>query len=261
MMRPAWTFSLFFFLARASQAQTHPYHFWAGEIPPYSYLDEKQEALGSLYRIFQALVERMGYKTKVEVVPWKRVLIGTRKDLPIFFIPVARTPEREHIYQWIEPLLIDQFVIYSLQNHMAAVQDKERIKSLRICLLRGSAAEELAKKHGVTRMEPVTNAHSCARLLNANRVDGWLTARSVAETAYVRAGYDLKDLHAGVQLELWPLYLAASKGVPEGEVLKWRSALQKMKRDGTFDRLRQEPIPQAASPDPTPTLPAQSKSR
>jgi polar amino acid transport system substrate-binding protein len=259
MMRFAWIFIMAFFLAGVSQAQTNPYMFWAGEIPPYSYLGPKQEARGDLYRIFQALVERMGYKAKVEVVPWKRVLIGTTKNLPILFIPVARTPERENIYQWVEPLQVDEFVIFALKGQQRAVQDKEKIKSMRICVLRGSAAEELSRKHGVTRLEPVTNASSCARLLQAQRVEGWLTARSVAEAAFVNAGYDLKDLHTAVQLELWPLYLAASKAVPEEEVLKWRTAVQRMKRDGSFETLKLEALA-PSTPSPAPGT-DQSKSR
>jgi polar amino acid transport system substrate-binding protein len=239
MHYPSWTILIFLLLTGTTRAQSIRYRFWAGEIPPYSYVDHAQRPQGDLYQVFQTLVSRMGYPDRVEIIPWKRVLMETQKNLPLVFIPVARSPDREKLYQWIEPLIIESFGIFSLPSREREMQDKERIKTLRICTLRGSATEELARRHDLRQLEIVATNDTCARLLKAGRVDAWLAAKRAAMASFVQVGYDLRDLSAGLQLEQWPLYLAASKSMPETEVLRWRREVQKMKNERSLERLLQ----------------------
>jgi polar amino acid transport system substrate-binding protein len=250
MAHLAWTIGLFLILTGSGQAQSIQYRFWAGEIPPYSYRDRNQQPDGDLLRIFQTLVERMGYKTKVEILPWKRVLMEARKDPPTLFIPLARSPDREKLYQWIEPLLLESFGIFRLRRREPDPQDTEGIPSPRLCILRGSATEELARRHQLGHLVLVSTNDTCARLLKSGRVDGWLAAKRAAFASFALVGYDPKDLSMEVRLEQWPLYLAASKGTPDTEVQRWKSELQKMKSDGTFERLLRKKPARAAGDKP-----------
>jgi polar amino acid transport system substrate-binding protein len=225
------------FLTSTSLAKDQTYRFWAGDIPPYSYVDAGQKSQGNLYQIFQTLVTRMGYDSRVEIVPWKRVLMETQKNAPILFIPTARSPDREKLYQWIEPLMIEVFGIFTMPSRERDMQIKGRIQEARVCTLRGSATEELASRHQLSRVELVASNDTCARLLKAGRVDAWLAAKRAAFASYVQVGYDPAELRSGLVLEEWPLYLAASKAVPEAELLRWKKELLKMKSDGTVERL------------------------
>lgn len=220
-----------------SLAEKKPYRFWAGDIPPYSFVDAGQKSQGSLYHIFQTLVTRMGYDSRVEIVPWKRVLMETQRNSPILFIPAARSPDREKLYQWIEPLMIEVFGIFTLPSQEQAMQIKGRIQKARVCTLRGSATEELVRRHQLSRVELVASNDTCARLLKAGRVDAWLAAKRAAYASYQQVGLDPAELRSGLVLEEWPLYLAASKAVPEADLLRWKKELLKMKNDGTVDRL------------------------
>jgi polar amino acid transport system substrate-binding protein len=232
-----WMMLSLLLLTGTSPANDKPYRFWAGDIPPYSFVDAGQHAQGSLYQIFQTLVTRMGYDSKVEIVPWKRVLMDTQKGLPILFIPAARSPEREKLYQWIEPLMIEIFGIFTLPSRERDMQIKGSIQKARVCTLRGSATEELARRHQLFRLELVASNDTCARLLKAGRVDAWLAARRAAFASYAQVGYDPAELRSGLVLEEWPLYLAASKAVPEADLLRWKKEILKMKSDGTVERL------------------------
>ncbi len=233
----AWTIAALLTLSEDGQAQSKSYRFWAGDIPPYSFVDETRRSQGDLYEVFRVLVKRMGYADTVEIIPWKRVLMETQKPLPILFIPAARSPERENLYHWIEPLIIESFGIFSLPERERETQDRELIKPMRTCTLRGSATEELARRHELRNLVLVATNDTCARLLKAGRVDTWLAAKRAAMASFAQVGYDLKYLAVGIQLEQWPLYLAASKALSDAEVQRWRSEVQKMKRDGSFDQI------------------------
>jgi polar amino acid transport system substrate-binding protein len=237
MKRILLTVAAFFILTGTGQGESISYRFWAGEIPPYSFVDHAQRAQGDLYRVFQALVKRMGYGKQVEIIPWKRVLMETQKNHPIIFIPLARSPERETHYQWIGPLILESFGIFGIVGHNQGIHDKASIRKLRICTLRGSATEALALRHELRQVEIVATNDTCARLLKAGRVDAWLAAKRAALASFAQVGYDVKELKEGVELDHWPLYLAASKSVPPAEIQRWRQELQKMKSDGSFDRL------------------------
>lgn len=227
----------FLLLAGPSQAKNNPLRFWAGEIPPYAYVDAAQKSQGDLYHVFQTLVTRLGYDARVEIIPWKRVLMETQKAVPILFIPAARSPEREKLYQWVEPLMLESFGIFTMPTREREMQDKERIREVRVCTLRGSATEELARRHKLLYLELVATNDTCARLLKAGRVDAWLAARRAAFASFRQVGYDQAQLRSGVELEQWPLYLAASKAVPEAEILRWKNEIVKMRSDGTLTRL------------------------
>jgi len=232
-----WMIVVLLLLAGTSSAKDQAYRFWAGDIPPYSFVDATQKAQGSLYQIFQKLVTRMGYDTSVEIVPWKRVLMETQKSSPILCIPAGRSPDRENLYQWIEPLMIESFGIFTVPDREREMQVKGRIREVQICTLRGSATEELARRHQLLRLESVATNDTCARLLKAGRVDAWLAARRAAFASFIQVGYDPAELRAGPVLEERPLYLAASKAVPEADIRRWRKALLKMKTDGTVEKL------------------------
>jgi polar amino acid transport system substrate-binding protein len=232
-----WMMLAFLFLTGTSPAKDKPYRFWAGDIPPYAFVDAGQKSQGSLYHIFQTLVTRMGYESRVEIVPWKRVLMETQKSEPIIFIPAARSPDRENLYRWIEPLIIENFGVFALPARERDMLIKERIQEARVCTLRGSATEELAKRHQLLRLELVATNDTCARLLKAGRVDAWLAAKRAAFASYAHVGFDPAELRSGLVLEEWPLYLAASKAVSEADVLRWKKELLKMKNDGTLERL------------------------
>jgi polar amino acid transport system substrate-binding protein len=233
----AWMIVALLVLAGTSSAKDNAYRFWAGDIPPYSFVDANQKAQGNLYQIFQKLVTRMGYSGSVEIVPWKRVLMETQKHSPIIFIPAARSPDRENLYQWIEPLMIESFGIFTMPAREREMQTKERVRESRVCTLRGSATEELARRHQLSRLETVATNDTCARLLKAGRVDAWLAAKRAAFASYIQVGFDPAELRAGAVLEEWPLYLAASKAVPEADIRRWRIEFLKMKNDGTVEKL------------------------
>lgn len=225
-------------LAPAARAlERKNFRFWAGDIPPYCYLDSEQQVQGTVLKVFQTLVDRLGFTQKVEVLPWKRVLIEAQKDLPIFFIPVARTPEREKIFSWIGPMLDESFVVFTLKDRVKDARDLEQIRRLHVCTLRGSATEEISRHHRLPHVEMVGSNDTCARLLKAGRVDAWLAAKRGGIASFDLVGFDATELSVAMVLADWPLYLAASKSIPEDELERWRAELRKMKADGSFERL------------------------
>jgi polar amino acid transport system substrate-binding protein len=213
----------------------------AGDIPPFAHQQGKV-GQGVVYEIVSQLATRLGQRSTITFLPWKRCqeLAQAKKNVAIF--PLARTPEREKKYTWILEVLQDPFVLYKVKGNAADISTIQAAQNLNVGALLGSPAESLLRSKGFKRIDLVPTEEQNLKKLMSGRIDAWLVASMVAASIVKKAETtgDLKkpiEIERGVELEVLRQHLAGNPDIDAATVTKWQEAFEAMKRDGTYERI------------------------
>lgn len=207
------------------------------DIAPYCFVSDGVPQ-GFAYEVGKEIVQRLGYETKIEIMPLARALHTVQTEDNVISLWVGRTPDRERSVQWVSLLFTDGFYVYTLKGKPDG-STLEKASLLKVLGANIAAANtQAARKHGLNSIEAISSDDSNGRKLLAERIDGWVTAQSAAEYFITRRAVDPSMLVRGVKLDDYFAYVAASLGLDAAEVNRWRNVLQAMKRDGSLSRLK-----------------------
>jgi len=188
---------------------------------------------GYAYAVTRAIAQRVGYTKVFEMMPWARARMITEHENNVLLVPVVRVPSREAHFQWLVPLLEDDFVLVSqkpIEMKTAAQRN--------ICVLRGSAAIELADRLGYRHLGLATDEEQGLHSLLAGNCDLWLVGRHPAMTLIQQVGRPVTSFYFSASLEHLTMYLAASRSFNTDEARRWQAAYETMRTDGTITALR-----------------------
>jgi ABC-type amino acid transport substrate-binding protein len=209
-----------------------------GVIPPYTY-QEVGNQKGLIVEIVEAMARVTGHSGRIKFLPWKRALMEVTEPggVPRLIIPLNRSPEREDKFLWVQELYVDKTVLVTKKGAQAKIETVDQALNLKTGVLLGSPLEAQLKRLGFREIEPTVDEETNARKLQFGRIAVWHVARLVAPFVFERHGFAVKDLEYGPGLDENDLYLGASKNLPPEQVEKWRKAFQKIKDDGTLEKI------------------------
>jgi polar amino acid transport system substrate-binding protein len=225
---------LFFALALTFAAQSAfaaGLRFVAGEIPPYAY-SENGKTNGAASLIVMEMARELGEPFALEFLPWKRAQDETQQNDNVAIIPLARNAEREPLYKWVGPIIVDQEVLITLAGGKPAPKSLAEAKDWSICTLLGSPTVAALSQAGFTNVQPTKDMATCSRMTNAGRADAWSAARMVAPYQYRMDGFDPSTLRYGALVRPNEIYMGLSPKVPDATVARWQGALEKLRANG-----------------------------
>jgi polar amino acid transport system substrate-binding protein len=205
--------------------------FVGGEIPPYVFTQDGKPN-GAVTQIVTEMAREVGEPFTLEFLPWMRAQDETQKGDNIAIIPLARSAERAPLYKWVGPLLIDHELLTTLASGKPAPKSLSEAKDWSVCTLLGSPTETVLRQAGFTHLELTKDTASCARLLNAGRVDAWSAARMVAPYQYRVDGFDASTLRYSVEVRENQIYMGFSPKVSDETIARWQNALEKLRASG-----------------------------
>lgn len=85
--------------------------------PPYQYVGEDNQVVGSATERVRSIVERAGYTAQFRLYPWARAVYLVDKSSRALIFSIAKTPRREALYQWIAPVAEFRLALVALANH------------------------------------------------------------------------------------------------------------------------------------------------
>lgn len=206
--------------------------------PPLAYHEADGKPAGLAVELVGELLARLGQSGSIELVPWVRGLQFVDEAPAVFLFPMARTPEREQAYQWIGPIYLSHFALYSLADsplRISSLEDAGRAASIGV--YRGDVREQILRNAGLTNLEPGLDELTIGRMLFSRRLD--LIASSVGGMPALVD--QLQRSMQEVQLQLifysTPLYIATSLQTSQLVVAHWQEILVAMRADGFIARL------------------------
>lgn len=196
---------------------------------------ENGKPAGYNVEVVREILRRVNHVDNIQVFPWARGYVMLQNEPNVALFSTTRTPEREHLFQWVGPTNINNWVLYKKKGNklrITTLADAKKVGAIGV--LRDDAKQKFLQDQGFTNVDPVNLGMQNAQKLLGGRIDLWFTANLgfVAETE--KAGIDMKEFEPVLVLRRNYLYVALSKETPDVTVRKWQAALDTMKRDGTY---------------------------
>lgn len=212
------------------------------ELPPYSMtIDGKPSGLAT--EVVQALLDEVGEQSSIQSMPWARAYDTALNGHNVLIYSIARTPEREALFNWIGPIAPGHWFLYSTQANLH-LDSLEQARQYQIATVKDDVGERYLLSRG---FEIGTNLQSSNRYelnyekLRMGRVDLWIINKINADYILRQQGqppehplYPVLDLG---NLDGAELSLAFSRNTSAATLARFRQGLQALKENGQLEAI------------------------
>lgn len=238
-MVKCWSLILFL-VSFAILAEAEPLQILTTEIPPMAFT-KNDKITGYCVEIVEEIQRRIGDHTPIQMMPWSRAYhTGKTKDNVILICP-KRTPDREALFKWVGPVHESTTNIYKKKNAKIEIQSLEDAKKASSILITRNfySYEDLSHK-GFANLETTESPQLALRMLLGGRAPLLVLEKLQAAVILKEIGAEPDAIEVAYTLSPSISYLSFSKALPDATVKKWQDALDKMKKDGAFSRIRKK---------------------
>lgn len=201
------------------------------EYPPYNYTDEQGVFTGTSTARVQGILDKLGLKVKIEVMPWARAYDIVQSTPNVALYSMARTPEREHNFLWVGPVGSYELWLYAKKGSGVMVNSLDDAKTVKaIAAVRNDDGQLKLAAAGFINFVFTDSIVDGLKKLMAGDADLWLGARADVDLVANKAGVDPAQLEPAVLVGTSDIYIAFNKNTPYETILKWQDALDSLKK-------------------------------
>lgn len=219
-------------LCLASGAQATDISFTTEEYPPYSYRQGDQY-FGIGVEQVQELMKDAGLRYGMEMMPWARAYATAQTQSWHCVFAAAHIAERDGLFKWVEPLLVDRNILVSRQGANIKVANLEDAKQYTIGTQRGDYTAGLLKEKGFTKVDLAADFNLTLKKLLSERIELMPMSQNVY-TDLRKQGTPIDDV---VLFSEQKLGIACHKDIDDATIGKMQQALDKLIADGRQDKI------------------------
>ncbi len=228
-------FITFIFITTLSASQDYKLNISTGELPPYAYL-KNNELSGLSVDIVKEIQKRVGYKYQIRNKPWGRVIKESHEPYSMTF-PLARVPYREKLYKWIGPIYTDSFVFIVKKENYRNIKDINELKDISVGVNLGAPTTKRLKSLNFTDLIIITSEIKLSKMFIRDRFQAWYSPKLMIYDMLNRLDYNLDDTSILYKDKTINFYITTSLDVDDKIIKIWQNELDKMKEDGTFQKI------------------------
>lgn len=203
------------------------------EYPPYNMSGPNGEVNGISSRILQALLGEAKLDYTVAIYPWARAIAMARTQAVTCVYSMSRTPERESLYQWVGPLVFNDWALFA-RSGAAKPAQLQAVAKARIGSYQGDAIVPFLQQRG-HQVDVSSSDELNPRKLLAGRIDYWATGRLIGLYRLQLQG--LTGIEPVLNFNRSEMYLACQKDMPEALIRQLNQGLQALDKRGVIRKI------------------------
>lgn len=212
------------------------------EFPPFNFT-KNGEVTGLSTEVIKAILAETGIAYEIQVNPWKESYDQALSTKNCMLFSTSRTESREDLFKWVGTISPANYSVFALADCEIEITSVEDLKNYKIGITQGDAREAYFQSKGFVIGEQLivaeNNAANLAKL-KTKEIDFWPMPDAVANYAVNEAGAkpeEIKGIYVLEDLTKDGYFLAVNKSTPDSIVMKLQAALDKIKADGTYDKI------------------------
>lgn len=191
--------------------------------------------------VVREIMARTSTRGLISIIPWSRSyrLLQTKPNVMLF--SMARTPLREHQFQWVGPLAYSKSFLYVKRGSGIAIQSLDDAHKLKnIGVIEDDSKEQFLKSKGFTNLDHSQNWAHVFHKLHQERIAALTMTDLDLPIVAQEQKLDPAEFEPVYELFVTRLYIGFSKSTSPELVQSWQAALDGMKQDGTFRKLAEQ---------------------
>jgi len=102
------------------------------DYPPFNYADDQGQIIGSATMLLRDALRQADIKAYFRLLPWARASTEARLREQHCVYSTTRTHEREALFHWIGPLVVNEWAAFSLVGRGFSIASLEGLYDLRV---------------------------------------------------------------------------------------------------------------------------------
>ncbi|MDD5405684.1 MAG: transporter substrate-binding domain-containing protein [Sulfurovaceae bacterium] len=215
------------------------------EYPPVTFMKDGKPA-GFVTDIVRQIALRLKAKDNIRLTSWKNAYNMAILHPNVILFSAERTPQREGLFQWIGPVGKNSAILYAKKGSKIKIDSLEDAKKVKaIATTTDWFTEQYLKSKGFTNLVSSKDpAENLRQLMNGKVQLSIFTDLTIPEIAK-SAGYSMNDLEPVYTVSQTYFYIAISKDTKPSVIKAWQTELDKLKKDGTFEKIYKSYLPDA----------------
>ncbi|MDO8179702.1 MAG: transporter substrate-binding domain-containing protein [Undibacterium sp.] len=206
------------------------------EFAPLTHTSAKANVVeGVLTEKIQEIMKRAGETTSIRSTSLARALLATQTEENTCMIGLRRTPERESSFNWIGPLITDDWVLYGKKDNPRKLKNFEEAKPYRIGSYKNAATGLQLMEQGY-KIEFASEDEDNPRLLLNDRIDYWIVSELHGMYIAQQQGHG-KDISHAVRYKNIELYMLCHNAMDRQRVAKFNKLNKEIETDGTMEKI------------------------
>jgi len=228
-----------------------PLNIFCENDPPSQIQNPDNSLSGFAVDLVREIQRRLHTNDPIMMVPWARGYVSVQNDPNVLLFSMARTAERNSLFQWIGPILENQYGLYVKVDSKIVINSMEDAKMVHgIGVYRDDVRDLFLTKAGFINLDRVTDNGYNIKKLMAGRIDAYAGSPTGVADVMKTAGFRATDVKLAFVFMKSQSFIAASRATPADVVKAWNDALGAMKADGTFKAILAKYYPGVAMPGP-----------
>ncbi|MEE5069188.1 transporter substrate-binding domain-containing protein [Pseudomonas alliivorans] len=234
-------------LLLSAPARADHYQVVTEEWPPYNY-SENGQITGMTTEIVRAIMKVTGHDLTIVLAPSMRASLILKMRPRTIMYSMFRTPEREHVYKWVGPILEEVIHPYQLAAAPPITSLEQLLHAPQITTRHAGLLPDMLQSLGFKNLDKsATESVQLYRMLLSDR-----TAIIIGDTD-AGVAYQSRQLNIApgtlrqIPIELYrsSLYIAFSRDCEDDVVDSWASALETLRQSGELERIQRRYTQQA----------------
>lgn len=215
------------------------------EYPPVTF-SRDSKATGFVTDIIREIIVQQNIPDNIRVISWGNAFKMALINPNVVLFSAERTEEREKLFHWVGPVGKNSAIFYAKKGSGIKINNLEDAKRVAaIATTTNWFTEQYLKNKGFTNLVssplPVDNVRQLVKGEVQLSVFTDITIPEIVKDA----GFSMNDLEPVFTVSNTYFYIALSLGTPVETVQKWQSSLDRLKADGTFEKIYRRYLPNA----------------
>lgn len=197
------------------------------DYPPLNYFKDGK-LTGPVIDIVHAIQNDIKSNHTVEALPWKRAILTTLKNKNSAIFSIARSQNREELFNWVGPIAIKEYALYSLKKNNIIINSLDNIADYTVGVQKGSVSQEYLQTQGEITMYSVIKPLQCLQMLMKDRIDFWYTDSDSIANLAKKMQLPLNLFIKSKVINKANFYIAFNKETSGKTVISWQKTYQKL---------------------------------
>ena len=195
------------------------------EYPPFNYSNDQGHIIGSATVLLQKALRQADIAAYFRLLPWARAYTEARLRNHHCVYSTTRTQEREALFQWVGPLVTNEWAAFSLAERELNIAALNQLSAWQVGSFREDAVGDYVAAIGINVLRAPSERENLARL-EAGLLDVIVTGKATAEFIAAEQGIALEHLFTFYRA---PLYLACHLSVPKALLTRLQHQLDALR--------------------------------
>lgn len=197
---------------------------------PFNY-EEKGEIKGISVDLLHLTFQELGMKpVRLEILPWARGYDRVLHEQNTVLFSMARTEEREHLFQWAGPIMVVRFVLIARKDRNIKLKSLKDLKGYSIGTVREDVADKLLDDYKrIAKVQAVSDMKQNIKKIQDERLDMVAYDERSWQKFATANDLDIEDFETVYVLKEIPIYFAFHSMTSHSLVKRFQQALDKVK--------------------------------